>query len=185
MFTKRYKMKIVNVDLDHVLYDLYGTIATIEGYASVDEMEKAVFYHEELDLYTYMKENFNHYIDLEVFLIGGPMPGFKDMLDHLVSLKEKHGFQLNLLGAHPRDHEKTDMIVHHKTEWLKKNGIYDYFDDVIFVNGSKSKVKYANDHSVLIDDYKVTEQRFKDIGAPFILHTSAESTISQIDALFE
>lgn len=177
-------MKILNSDLDNVLYDFVGALALVEGYDCKETWMAEKVNTSGLNYYGYVKRMFDGAIDKGLFTIGKPLPDAVQLLDHLTDLKKEHGFMLNLLGACPHNHPKSDKIIKDKTEWLEKYNLVKYFDQIIFTNGSKSKVNHGHPYSLLIDDYEVTEKRFAEINAPFILHTTTENTIVELKKYF-
>lgn len=73
------------------------------------------------------------------------------------------------------------LIKKDKIEWLNNNGLRYYFDEIIYVNGSRSKIDYGGPNSILIDDFPKTQGSFKEKGYPFILHKSAKETIEHLN----
>jgi hypothetical protein len=84
------------------------------------------------------------------------------------------------LGALPYNKPYNNTVRCHKISFLKAKGFWSKFDDIIFVYGSKSKLQYANDTSILIDDYPRTKARFDELNAPMVLYKNPVDTMKEL-----
>lgn len=102
-------------------------------------------------------------------------------LEYSVFVRFLTNCKVNLLGALPAKSAHKSLIKKDKIEWLNNNGLRYYFDEIIYVNGSRSKIDYGGPNSILIDDFPKTQGSFKEKGYPFILHKSAKETIEHLN----
>ena len=184
------KLKTIYVDLDGVLYDFIGAVANIDGYSYQGRWFEYLLKNN-FEYQPYIWDNFDKFVDSKVFLTGEMLPDAKYLLNELVTIAENCDIQLVLLGALSEKSNKHSDILEQKIEWLNYKrfmdavSIADLFDDVIFVDGSKDKIKYAGPDSILIDDFDRTQTQYQEAGFPFILHRNAQSTIDQLNTIID
>ena len=73
-----------------------------------------------------------------------------------------------------------DLVVSHKSEWLKSNGI-DYKPNI--VPGGKKKAEFANPWHILIDDTEHVIEWYRKAGGTAILHKDISDTLAQLSKL--
>ena len=74
-----------------------------------------------------------------------------------------------------------EEIVRQKQLWLINND-FNYIK-ANFVNGSKYKQNYANEHSLLIDDFDRNIQQWTDKNGKAILHVNMETTLAELNKI--
>lgn len=173
------QINTLNVDIDGVLYDFTAQMALMDGFKYQGRWFEHI-QNQNMKLHEYIALKFDEYAQNGLFLHGKVCDGAHELVSVLSLLKSKYNLQLNILGALPYDKPYGNTVRCHKISFLKSNGLWDKFDDIIFVEGSKSKLQYANDTSILIDDYPRTKKRFDELNAPMVLYKNPESTILEL-----
>lgn len=110
------------------------------------------------------------------------MPDMWDLLHYLLySNNGKHkGHDLCVLTAVPKQRaDKSITVCYQKRAWLD-----DKIGDIPMIACQrKHKADYANDRSILIDDDKGNIEAFRKAGGIGILHTSAKTTIEELEKI--
>lgn len=172
--------KCVYIDLDCTIYDFYGAIRKINGYDCHYRMSEHIFSTYNIQMIDYVKLNFNSLVDKGLFDVGPCLGRAEEYLVKVRELCDAHNVELKILGALPYNSSISSKIEESKINWMKKENIYKYFDDIIFVNGSRSKILYGSNDSILIDDYPSTEKSFNLKGYPFILHKNWKDSYTKL-----
>lgn len=170
----------INIDMDGVLYDFTGQMAVMDGFDYAGRWFEYV-QDQNLSLHEYIVSKFDEYAPNGLFLNGNLCTGAIELLFHVDKLRTKHGLKVNILGALPHNKPYANIIKEHKLSFIKRLDLNYYFDDIILVDGSKSKLKYANKNSILIDDYPATKSRYDKIGGNMILHKNTKNTINELN----
>lgn len=176
----KHQINNLNVDIDGVLYDYAAQMASMDGFKYQGRWFEYI-QNNGYNLHDYMRVKFEEYAEHGLFLNGKPCDGAHDLVSMLTLLKNKYNLKLNILGALPYDKSYSNTVRCHKVSFLKTYGLWDKFDEVIFVNGSRSKTDYANSQSILIDDYPRTKKRFDDLNAPMVLYRNPSDTMKELE----
>lgn len=171
----------LNVDVDGVLYDYTSAMAKMDGFDYQGRWFEYI-QSQGLTLAQYIALKFDEHAMNGVFLNGNVCDGAHELMSSLNILKKKYGVRINILGALPHKKPYVETVRCHKMQFLKTNNLIQYVDNVILVDGSKSKVNYANKTSLLIDDYPVTKERYDNAGGNMILHRSVKSTLKELES---
>lgn len=142
----------VLVDFNKAYYDMFGVIARHDPNVEV---------------------NWFKAVDDGVFYKAPKMPGFDELIDFVLNTG-KHVEILSSL-SHRSNHYQVRM---QKVDWLYNHGLD--FMPRNFVRSKVEKSDYALSTSVLVDDTLGCINPFIDKGGWGILHTNAESTISEL-----
>jgi len=156
----------VYVDLDGVLADFMKKAKEVTGIDldKADDRETSEFF-KELDKRARSGKKFFEHMDL--------MPDAMVLWNHI---KKYDPIVLSSTGHTPRAAEE-------KREWVKKHLGYEAAKRALFVRQSKEKSKYANEHSILIDDRSKSIDPWVAAGGIGILHVSAAKTIKELKKL--
>jgi PAS domain-containing protein len=74
-----------------------------------------------------------------------------------------------------------DLVVSHKSEWLKANGI-DYKANI--VPGGAKKAQFAHPWNVLVDDTEHVVDSYRKAGGTAVLHKEIGDTLAQLSDLY-
>lgn len=121
------------------------------------------------------EENFKQAIDNKIFEDLDPMHDAFDLIRYLNST----GIPVEILSSTARDYVH-DKVSFQKGKWLDNQRI---FYPRNFVPGKQHKPKYADEHSVLIDDTYSIIEAWNKKGGIGIHHTDALTTISILNTL--
>ena len=172
-------IKTINFDMDGVLVDLSKNLAKLDGYD-----EPVLWYlhkFEDDGKYVYPKSIERH-IDDECFVTCQPMPYYEEMKKLIRHLHSK-GYKINILSS-CMDQEYSDKIVKQKVAWLHKyyGAEMHMFSQVNIVRGSKLKINYIDENSILIDDYLKTQNSFIEngMGDQFIFYRNFNECVEQL-----
>lgn len=116
-------------------------------------------------------------IDDKIFEDLEPMHDAFDLIRYLNST----GIPVEILSSTARDYVH-DKVSHQKGKWLDKHKIF-YARN--FVPGKQHKPKYADEHSILIDDTYSIIEGWNKKGGTGIHHTDALTTISILNTLLK
>lgn len=174
------QINTLNVDIDGVLYDFTAQMALMDGFKYQGRWFEHI-QNQNMKLHEYIAVKFDDYAQNGLFLNGKACDGAHELVSMLCLLKNKYNLQLNILGALPYDKYYGNTVRCHKIAFLKSTGFWSKFDDIIFVDGSKSKLQYANQTSILIDDYPRTKVRFDELNAPMVLYKNPEATMLELE----
>lgn len=170
---------IINIDMDGVLYDFTGQMAVMDGFDYTGRWFEYV-QSQNISLHKYISLKFDEYAPNGLFLDGNLCNGAMELILHVNDLREKYNLKINILGALPHNKSYANIVKEHKLSFINRHNLNQYFDDIILVDGSKSKLKYSDKNSVLIDDYPATKIRYDKIGGNMILHKNTKDTINQL-----
>lgn len=173
-------MKTIYIDLDGTIYDFHGAINKIHGFDCSYRLTEYIKEKHNLDMKDYIKLNFEKLIDNGLFDIGNVLGDASKYLPLIKDKCKNRNVSLKVLGALPYNSEFSEQIKTSKIDWLKRNNLYNIFDEVIFVNGSKDKILHCSHNDILIDDYYKTESLFNEKGCPFILHRNWTDSYTMI-----
>ena len=173
------QISTINVDIDGVLYDFTAQMASMDGFKYQGRWFEHI-QNQNMKLHDYIVVKFDEYAQNGLFLNGKACDGAHELVSMLSLLKSKYNLQLNILGALPYNKPYSNTVRCHKISFLKAKGFWSKFDDIIFVYGSKSKLQYANDTSILIDDYPRTKARFDELNAPMVLYKNPVDTMKEL-----
>lgn len=157
----------IYVDSDGVLADFDGYVLNKFGKRVSDFNPKGSFWQ----AITY------HDAHVEKFFRNLPkMPDADELMAHLMSAGFKSVKVLTACGYTPRDAKQQ------KIDWYAEHfpGV-----ECIVVSKSPDKAEYAHPYSILIDDRAKSIDPWRAKGGIGILHTSAEDTIAQLNAIIQ
>jgi len=161
-------MKTIFVDMDGVVADFVTRIEQISG--------KSI---EELNSYSYdvVGEMIVEQLANGLFEHLPPMPDMRGVYELMRELEQN--YEVVFLTA--CSDNQFDEVLRQKIVWLNKHGFggYNRFD-VIGVNSSKDKARYASKDTMLIDDRSKACDPFFAAGGKAIKHTSAADTREQL-----
>lgn len=159
----------VFLDCDGVLADFDGYAAQLLGMPPREyEREK----HNDAKLWEILYSHDDYFYKLPV------MHDAPKLVQGVID----RGFEPTILTGIPSK-EGSDWAIRQKTRWAEK-----HFPELPIIC-CKSKEKFMHQvpgfHNVLIDDWAKWKHKWEEAGGTFILHTSAEKSLSELDELIK
>jgi hypothetical protein len=155
-------MKKLYIDMDGVLSDFDTTYREIRtDLPDNDRFKSAV-------------------LDHQIFLHLKPMPDAKELMNYVQCLKNIHIEILTSVGTF--DIERGHAAKVQKAAWLDK---YNLFYPINFVRCKPEKAQFASKDTILIDDSIGCIEPFNKKGGWGILHTTAKTSIEEIENVFK
>ena len=171
----------VYIDLDGVLVDHYGYLAKMVGMSSKDFMLHIKSFNTKEEREGYIFPLIMQSVEEEAFIKASPLEPcfskFKLLVDYWLDL----GLNVEILSSGMHNPDTYKEIVRQKQLWLINND-FNYIK-ANFVNGSKYKQNYANEHSLLIDDFDRNIQQWTDKNGKAILHVNMETTLAELNKI--
>ena len=75
-------IKVINVDLDNVIYDLWGAYSVLDGF-NCQRYWFEYIQESGIPMNEYIRQTFDDKVVEGLFRIGNPLPQAKSLLDHL------------------------------------------------------------------------------------------------------
>ena len=119
-------------------------------------------------------------LDHQIFLHLKPMPDAKELMNYVQCLKNIHIEILTSVGTF--DEERGHAAKVQKSAWLDK---YNLFYPINFVRCKPEKAQFASRDTILIDDSIGCIDPFNKKGGWGILHTTAKTSIEEIENVFK
>ena len=171
----------VYIDMDGVLADHYGYLAKMVGMSSKDFNKYITSFATREEREGYIFPLIMQSVEEEAFIKASPLipcfSKFKLLVDYWLDL----GLNVEILSSGMHNPDTYKEIVRQKQIWLINND-FNYIK-ANFVNGSKYKQNYANEHSLLIDDFDRNIQQWTDKNGKAILHVNMETTLAELNKI--
>lgn len=164
-------IQTIYFDVDGVLADLDGRVEELYG-VTISEIAASMpdnWWNEEF---------LTTQLDQGVFETLNPLPDFWSIVALMHELVDMD-YKVELLSSCTTDHY--DQIRKQKRVWLREYELDCFRWN--FVKESSDKDRYANPTSLLIDDYKVPVDAFKEAGGVTIKYESYDSMMEQLKEL--
>lgn len=175
------KINTIYLDMDGVLVDHYGYLAKMVGMTSKDFNKHITSFATREEREKYIFPLIISSVEEEAFIKASPLEPcftkFKLLVDYWLDL----GLNVEILSSGMHNPDTYKEIVRQKQLWLINND-FNYIK-ANFVNGSKYKQNYANEHSLLIDDFDRNIQQWTDKNGKAILHINMETTLTELNKI--
>lgn len=155
---KLFVIKTIYLDMDGVIADFDKGYNAIYGVFCRDDP---------------VKSHWTEAVKNGIFESLELMPGAQGMIDYIFTL----GLNVEILSSVSNRGDGPD-VARQKEAWLNKHGLGELKRN--FTPNKKSKGKYANQHSLLIDDSQECYDAFTNGGGYSILHKDSVDTIKQL-----
>jgi len=175
------KIHTIYLDMDGVLVDHYGYLAESLNITKQAFIDQLTSFKTKEEKENYIFPLIMQSVEEEAFIKASPLAPcfskFKLLVDYGLDL----GLNVEILSSGMHNPDTYKEIVRQKQIWLTNND-FNYIK-ANFVNGSKYKQNYANEHSLLIDDFDRNIQQWTDKNGKAILHVNMETTLAELNKI--